>query len=260
MTHTLTLVPCHKDKLFFGLNFFRTWSAFSENDFAFVFSSSEEENWMREKVGGDFISLILPKNMTGRGNQVTTKKLWGLEKMFEKGYSHIGVFDCDSAVVKKFDTNALYPDMYDSRIIKCNRSIPGGHIVRRCSEILGVQDDEKLRSETDDFKQYWWFNDICLYESNDFTMFSSWLSKREKYELVFDDWVCFDYILYGIYVIMERGFKVKRHMEGKEYDYGAIEHNRYDFNCESSFFKSSADRNSYHQLHEHIKVQIHLDR
>lgn len=260
MTKTLTLVPCHKQKLNFGLNFIKTWLLYCKNDFAFVFSSEEESIWMQEKAGKCFIPIVLPSEMTVRGNQITTKKMYGLKKMFKKGYSHIGVFDSESALVKKFDTDLVYPEIYDSKIIKCNKSILGGDLIRKCAKVLGVNQNKKLIDETENFTQYWWFNEICVYETKDFNSFYSWLKDKPNYQVIYDDWVCFDYLLYGIYLICEREFRVKKFMKGIEYKYGAIEHNRHDTEGESSEFKSYADRNSYPQLHEHIKVQIQIDR
>lgn len=256
MTRTATLIPVHAPKLAYAINLLKSWEKFSDSEIAFVFSSEEEKEYLKNNSDYKFKSYIAPDTVLSNKNIITAKKFWGLDMLFGEGYSHVGVFDAEISVVKPFNTDNIYPLIYSKKELKCNRSSRGGELIKSNATILDMEKD--LVDITDNFIQYWWFNEICVYENNDFGDFIKFISEEDKKNKIFSAPNYFDYIVYGCYLLKYKNFKLTKFLQDREYEFGTIEHNLHDY--ESQIFKSYADHNPNHEKHEHIKVLIHLDR
>jgi hypothetical protein len=277
MIKTITIVPVHTPKLGYAINLLRSWKEFSNNEIAFIFSSEKDRDYLMKHSDCAFRSLIAPSDILCRPNIITAKKFYGLNVLFNEGYSHIGIFDAEVIVVKPFNTNEIYPIIYNKKELKCNRSQEGGRLTEANAKVIGLDDD--LREITDNYIQYWWFNEICVYENHDFTDFMHFISQNNKYEsivgpvtdpkylhdgnqldrpLIEHYTKFFDYLVYGCYLLKYKQFQLNKLCQNNTYHYGTIEHNSSD--VESGIFESYADHNKSHEKHQNIKVIIHLDR
>jgi hypothetical protein len=274
MNKTITIIPVHHAKLHWAIGLLNSWRLFSKNDIAFVFCShdggKEDERRLKKHIEHmrlsakqlnipfdfDFKSFFLPISWECP-NIITSKKFYGLNSVFLEGYTHAGVMDVESQLVRWIDTDVVYPGIYDNKILKCNFSLGGGNIVKACAEAIDLSNDTTINM-TKNYTQYWWFNEMCIYETKDFFEFQNYI---QPFELTIKNQsFCFDYLLYGIYLLNHKGFVTQKVLENIEYAYGALEHNHHNIHKESEAFMSIVDRNIRYDLHEHIKIQMQLDR
>jgi hypothetical protein len=68
---------------------------------------------------------------------------------------------------------------------------------------------------------------------------------------------CFDYILYGIWLICFTDFNIKKYLEDMLFPYGALEHNTN--NIVSKEFASYMDHNLNYDASDTIKARIQLN-
>lgn len=256
MTKTATIIPIHSPKLPYAINFIESWHKFSTNDLFFVYSLPIEKEILYDKFKDSISYILAPEHVSQSNNPITAKKWFGLKTVFAQNYTHIGIFDAESQVVKPFNTDIVYPYIYNLHILKSNKSLAGGQIVKNCAAVLDIE--KYIFTITDNFTQYWWFNEICVYEHNHFNDFMQYIKDKEK--KILDNFWYFDYILYGCYLLAYKNFQIKKILENFEYPYGAIENNILNSNNESEHFLSFMDRNPNHKKYNHIKVQIQLDR
>lgn len=213
-------------------------------------------DWLSQKSTIKFQSVVASEQTLKYTNVITAKKFYGLNVLFQKGYTHVGVFDAECEVVKPFDSNTIYPIIYNKRELKCNLSRWGGALVKANASILNIEND--LTNITDNFIQYWWFNEVCVYERDNFIDFFSYI--KNIGDGVYAKWEYFDYLLYGCYLLKYKNFKLNKLLQHRYYNSGAIENNFHNLNNESEIFQSYADCNRNHAKYDHIKILIHTDR
>lgn len=265
MYKVCTLVPTYLEKFNHALNFLKSHNKFVNTDLFFAFSSEVEENMFRNLVNiklendssKEFNSIILSGLMYNRGI-VTQKKMFSVNELV-KIYDYVAVFDDETIIVKPFDTLTAYKEIADSKVFKSNRRNDHLYHLIGIAEKMNLSDNEKLIDETDNFTQYWWFNDVCVYDAKYFTEFYEWLTKHPNFISIMSDFACFDYLIYSLWLICYKDFKLEKKMQQFSFGAGAIETNYCDDSI-SEEFKSCADRNINHENIEHIKVQIMLDR
>jgi len=265
MHKVCTIVPTHQAKFNHALDFLRTHNKFVTTDLFFSFSSYQEEEIFRKLVETelddnqrkDFCSLILNGLMYNRGI-VTQKKLYSVNELV-KTYDYVAVFDDETIFVKPFDTLTAYKEIADSKVFKSNRRNNHLYHLIGVAEKMNLSTNQRLIEETDNFTQYWWFNDICVYDAKYFPEFFKWLTTHPNFQSMMSDFICFDYLIYSLWLICFKDFKLEKKMQQFTFGAGAIETNYCDDTI-SEEFKSYADRNINHENIEHIKVQIMLDR
>jgi hypothetical protein len=257
---TCTVIPTYSPHFGFAYNALRTHCQFVESDLYFVFSSPEEVDKFRTGIPGDLQEAkwkpIVTNDLGGDG-VITRKKLQAISTICGE-YKYIGVFDSEILFVKRMDTDTIYREIFESKVFKSNRRATQHHL-RGVATLMGYENNEKLVQETDDFFQYWWFNDICVYEQETFVEFYQWLQLHPNCSKMTTDFACFDYLLYSIWLICNKEFKLKKMLEGVVLAGAAIETN-YDNDIVSYHFRSYQDRNVNHERIPHIKVQIMIDR
>jgi len=262
MTKTATVIPIHPPRYVHAPGLVESWLKYCETDLYFVFSNEEDSESFKKVVSTGYKSLVLPESMRHYKNPITVKKYYGVAELMGK-YDYIGVFDCEIKVVRPFYTDCIYSEIWNSKELKCNRCFPdvhGGALVRGNSNLMGLEGNENLKRETDNFEYYWWFNEICVYESAMSREFFDWLKANNLWEAVCDEYWCFDYVIFGIWLICFKGWKCKRLYPDRKFGFGAIEHNQFNIGNVTEEFMSYMDSNMHPELYEHIKVQFHMDR
>ena len=221
------------------------------------FSNSDDKNYFTSKINIKNFIIMDDQLYSSCGNIITFKKIFGLYKIFYN-YDYIGVFDAETQFVRKFDSDIIYPEIFNTKYLKCNTATGGGHIVKHVASIINLVENKKLLKETKNFTQYWWFNEIHVYEKNTFFEFFKFINQHKMKNSILNEFLCFDYILYGIWLICFRDFKCKHYFEGVDFSYGAIEYNKDDNVTE--IFNSYLDHTPNYQKYEKIKVIIQKDR
>jgi hypothetical protein len=255
-----TLIPIHRAKFDYGLNALKSYHTHNlKEDLYFVFSNEDEYREFSNETTVPFLSIIMPLGMFIDNNPITKKKLFGLNYLFGKGYDLVGVLDADILFVDSFDPRDVYADISNRKYFKSNISSFGGNLIKHIATKMEIENDPNLLSQTLNYTQYWWFNDIPVYEKHLYLEFYQWLVALKNYEYIAEDWWCFDYLLYSIWLIVYKDYKLQVMDPTNLYNWGAIEDNLNS--KELSFkFKSYADAYSLPDKLEHIKVQLHVDR
>jgi hypothetical protein len=265
MPNVCTFVPTYYPKFHFALNFLRTHNKFAKTDLYFGFSTPNEqlmfENLVQKsdefkEISKHYGYLIIPC-IGGRGI-INQKKILGVDAL-SNHYDYIGVFDDETVFVKPFDSSIIYEEIANSKSFKSN--LRNDHLthLKGVADLMLLSENKDLIRETDNFTQYWWFNEICVYETGYFKEFFNWLINHENSVEIMMSFECFDYLLYSMWLIAFKQFKLDKRMHNYSFGAGAVETN-YDDDEISHEFASYADRNINHENIEHIKVQIMIDR
>lgn len=261
MKETCTVVPIHYPKFNYAIDLLNSHSKNIKSDLYFIFSSQEEYDIFLKitlKIGNlNYKKIILPEEINKYSNIITNKKFYAVNILSDQ-YKYISVFDCESLFVKPFNTDEIYKKIDDTKIFKSNRRRTSDHL-KKLAVLMGYENNKVLLEETDNFLQYWWFNDICVYNTELFSEFYAWFLKKDNYKEMMNEFSCFDYLLYSMWLICNKNYKLKKYLQNIICNGAMIETN-YDNNKISNIFQSYQDRNINHKEIEHIKVQIMLDR
>jgi hypothetical protein len=261
MSNACTLVPIHPPKFHYAYNLLNSHIANCNDSLYFIFTNDIDKNLFVHNIEEDkiqkFSSIVLDPELNRYSNIITVKKLYGVD-ILSKIYQYVAIFDSETLFVKPFDNYSTYKQIDSSRIFKGNIRKNSNHL-RNLATYMGYENNENLINQTENFTQYWWFNEICVYESEKFKEFYQWYRSHPNYTLMQNKFECFDYLLYSIWLICNKGYNVKKYMQNIICNGAMIETN-YSDNATSYAFESVQDRNINHESISHIKVQIMLDR
>lgn len=262
MKNSCTLIPIYPPDFNYGLEALITHNKFCDTPLYFVFSSKVDyESFSKIVSEGKNKNLkwnfIIADNLDSSFNIITAKKFFGV-KYLSSQYKYIGVFDSEILFVKHFNTEKIYKEIHESKIFKSNKRHDSNHLKDLCKMLL-LDNDERLIEQTENFTQYWWFNEICVYEQSLFLEFNDWLENHVNYKMIMKNFISFDYLIYSLWLICNKNYSLKKYLIDYSFAGAAIETN-YRNNDISNNFKSYQDRNINHTEIDHIKVQIMIDR
>jgi len=254
---TATIVPIYPPDYNYALNLLQTFNQHSNNDFYFVFSNIGEYELFDSLTDIPYKYIIVNQELLSKypNNIINIKKFYGINEIIEE-YDYVGVFDSETIFVKEFNSDLIYPKIFNDGVLKSNISTTSW-LIKKSAELMGLVDNEILKEQTENYRYYWWFNEICVYEKNTFIEFMEYMNTHPNSQHILNDKDCFDYILYGIWLICFNGFTVKKYFTDRVFVDGAIEHNNED--AVSIEFNSYIDRNTNHVISENIKAIIQLD-
>lgn len=194
-------------------------------DFYFVFSNESQRdklnNRISEELGVSVHSLVLPEDRLHYKSQVTVKKFFGIERLKDK-YKYIATIDCECLFLKNADYLSVFDEIWNTQsFMNANATSHGFRIMHHCYKTVGCLYNPKLLRETRFYRYNVWFNEIPVYKTETLDDFWTWL-KGFNTEQIFNDWYCFDYYLYVAYLIIKKGFRLRRFSE-IESPYGVIE-------------------------------------
>lgn len=190
-------------------------SASSEEQICLIFSSDDERNDFKSKFNHqNYKSLIY----AAPDYPAINKKLYALDVLSDQ-YDYIAAIDDESIFIKH--TSPILETIWNANPLVANPSILGREIMEQHLKLLGI-DNYPI-----DTNLYWWFNQIPVYKSDNIKDFLNWLKCHNYSTDSMNQFNCvykgFDYIFYGIYLIMEHGY-IPRIIQ-KEALHGLIESN-----------------------------------
>ena len=129
-------------------------------------------------------------------------------------YDYIAAIDCECEFIRSFQPGELMNDIWESKSFLTanktpNRTNSTSTTMRDTAVLMGL-DGEQLRHETEDYQYLWWFNEIPVYRTDTLKDFFSWLNENSRRDAVFNNWCCFDYYIYVMWLIECKGFKLTK--------------------------------------------------
>jgi hypothetical protein len=262
MKKSASVIPIHPPRFGFAKEAVASWNQFCDGDLYFVFSDEKDASQFENFCKGKYYSLILPESQRHYRNPISVKKYYGVSELI-KTHQYVAVYDAEIKVVKPFNTDEIYEKIWKTKELKCNQCFPdvnGGNTIYNNSVTLGLSENPNLIEQTEKFIWYWWFNEICIYESELSKKFFEYLNSHPNKQILLDEYWCFDYLIYGIWLICFHDFKCKKFFPDRKFGFGAIEHNQFNIGGVTETFNSYMDSNMYPEKYEKIKVQFHMDR
>ena len=256
MNSACTIIPTHPPHFKFAFDALYSYNINVKGDLYFIFSNNMEYELFKSKTTEDFNYLILEKPFTEYKNRINAKKFFGVNELLTK-YKYIAIFDSETEFVKPYDEYTEYKKIFESRQFKSNNSSNGTEITNSILDILQLSKTQKdlILRETDNLNQYWWFNEACVYESETFYEFFDWLQSKNNFIDIMEGTTYFDYLLYSIWLIIFKGFKIKKLCNDKVFDWAALEVET-DLDIINEF-KSLISKS---QDGKYTKIIIHKDR
>lgn len=257
---TATLITTHKPKFTYARTFLERFHQHVKkpHPLYIVFSNEEEADEFNRSVQLEYIRLIVPANFMNYGGIVNIKKFFGLNEIINE-YDYVGVYDCDSEIVKSVDFDLVYPTIFNTKVLKANVSERGSNLVKEVAEKLGMFNE--IIQTTVNKQMYWWFNEIPVYEKHSFKRFYEWFCKLENVDAIMQDYWCFDYIMYGIWLLTHEGFTIQEF--NVSCYWGAVEcigMTQGEKNGTANLFDSYWIANLHnHQSYDKIKIVFHSD-
>lgn len=236
MNKSCFVAPIHSAKFNHGLCFIQSYNNYYEDDHIFlVFSSHEEKDQFSELANGlRYRSIVCDSTKNNPqpfspldSGIITEKKYYGLNHVFSTtDFENVGVVDVDCDFFKTVDYDDLFTkynqrktlwgslfhyDPDDEIIEKFSLKVFDDyekHLFKTISvspeKFFSDDDKEKLIELTRDFRIYFWFNDIPVYNKNYFLDFMQYINyENRSHELT---WYDFDFVLYGYYLLLKCGF------------------------------------------------------
>lgn len=265
---TATIITTHAPKFYLAAKFLKSFLDYVEQPHSlyFIFSNKTEKDIFIKTISQDFIpyfqSITLPENLQNKKSIVNVKKIYALQQIINE-YNYIGVYDCESQFVKKCNLDIIYKDICNKNIIKANESKIGGNIIKSIAEKLQLIDNLNLIEQTENYSLYWWFNEIPVYEKQTCIEFLEWYNTNTHLNILQNEYYCFDYLVYGIWLICYKNIKAKKIETPFVSDIGAVENfrlNEEERNLISKLFDSYWSTNAKNQKKfDKIKLIFHTD-
>lgn len=261
-TKSATIITSHEPKFRYLAKLLDTFYENVEqpHDIYVVFSNEYEANIFANGYKKEFNSLVIPQHMRGYKSIVNVKKIGALGTLFDK-YDWIGIYDCETEYVKPVNLDELYAEIGSRNYVKANYGSIGGDIIKKIATILGIENNERIIRETKDFSLYWWFQDIPVYDTSESYLFLEWLHTRPNIDEILNEYHCFDFLMYSLYMIAYREWEV--HPYDFHLDVGAVEQFRLGEEQRLKIidaFKPSwcVDRTNHHKF-PFVKLIVHSD-
>jgi len=260
---TATVVTAHQP--YFGY-LTKLLDTFYENveqphDIYVVFSNEYEAQIFSSGYKKKFNKLVIPEHMRGYSSIVNVKKIGALATLFDK-YDWIGIYDCETEYVKPVNLDELYAEIGSRKYVKGNYADVGGGIIKKVATLLGLDTNRRVINETKDFSLYWWFQDIPVYDTSESYLFLEWLQTRPNINQILNEYHCFDFLMYSLYMIAYRDWEV--HPYDFHLDIGAVEQFRLDEEQRLKIIEAfqphwSIDRTNHNKF-PFVKLIVHSDK
>ena len=226
MNYACTIIPIHPPKFNFAIKAIQSFNKYNLGDLYIIFSNESDMSNFQLLLSNGYIGLVLPNNQREYGSYVTVKKLFGVNELIGK-YKYIAVFDSEVEFIKSYNQYELYKSIFNKKSFKSNKSKNGKEFTSVCLNYMELGELKNIViDKTNNLEQYWWFNEICVYESDTFRKFYNWFVNHKNYNLMINDWSCFDYNLYSIWLLVFENFEIKKLYQNSIFHFGAIEYNK----------------------------------
>ena len=185
-----------------------------KEDIYYIFSYETHKEHFEEKFKKMFpeeilLSLVIPDNLNQYKSPVTVKKLFGVFNLYEK-YDYIAVVDCECLFIRSANvTEVLYTIWKKQSFLVCNKSYLLHDILKTTVYMLGLENNQELKRDTDNYLLNCWFSDIPVYCSENVKDFHQWLYSRPNLDDLFNERKITDYYLYILYLYLEKGYRFR---------------------------------------------------
>ena len=160
---------------------------------------------LEEKIGKNLVDRIIAKNVI-----ITFKKYYALN-ILKDSYSYLATCDSEIEFIKCNSITSRFKQFCDKRkligsVVDLNSiNIDLAKSINKGSTIFFEY--EEVREVSDDFRFYFWFSDIPIYDSEIISEYLDFIN-FEEYESFVDkiDWYFFDYISYGYYCLLFKNY------------------------------------------------------
>jgi hypothetical protein len=266
MIKSCTIIPTHPAKFKWAYLLLDSYLEFvnQPHDLYFIFTNEDEALEFKKNSNNpnSYKELILSPPLRNKKSIINIKKYFGLFSL-KNEYDYIGVFDCESKFVKKCNLDEVYSDIVSKKYFKANESIAGSDIIKHIAEILKLNYNKNLLKQTNYYSVYWWFNEIPVYDMKYFGEFINWFYNLENINEINNDYYCFDYLVYSIWLICFKNFKIKTYKTSIRFDCGSVEEFRVSQSIKdeiSELFDSywSTNFDNYEKF-EKIKILFQID-
>jgi hypothetical protein len=217
MNNSCIIAPIHKPHFqTCGIEFVRSYNQyFDDEDIFLIFSSKAESDEFKSISAGSLKygsiicdEQILPRRDRPPGQQnaahpVTIKKIFGLKYIFNNTrFDKVGVIDVDTAFLRHIDYDKCFHEYVENKKIYatyCTQTPDVTQIIKAPLKFFNQKDKNKLRKLTHEFKAYFWFNDIPVYNKEYFLNFLKSNYEKNKSEMEYLD---FDFVMYAYYLLV----------------------------------------------------------
>lgn len=255
------LIPTHLprfERAYAFMRSFRNCDLHRQADLCFVFSSYSDEITFLAKYGGEFRSIVLESELKSvKDNKaiINIKKLYALY-LLQKDYEYIIILDDESMIIKNINLMNMCKEFQKNKLLYGNQTQANwSGIYRESIKFF----DKKIPQGL-----YFWFNQLCIYPCKflqDFFDKSGLERDFIKHNFSRISGASFDYIVFGLYLIAYRGFKILD-LECLT-RWGVVEHNTlapYSKKIFSIKFYHSNPNSLYIKDRNSVFCLIHLDR
>jgi hypothetical protein len=171
------------------------------------------------------------------------------------------VYDCETEYVKPVNLDELYVQIGSRKYVKGNYASVGGDIIKKVAIILGLDTNIRVINETKNFSLYWWFQDIPVYDTSEMNLFLEWLESRPNIVEILNEYHCFEFLMYSLYMIAYRDWEV--HPYDFHLDIGAVEQFRLGYTRRMEIIEEiqphwCVDRTN-HSRFPFVKLIVHSD-
>jgi len=199
--------PVHPPKFSYGKKLIESYNKHYKNDEIFVvFSSKKEELDFNHFCGVScsYKSIIISPTTKWPPSE---KKILGVKYIFDHyDYEYIGVIDSESLFIKDIDFHEAFSNKYASKIFFCTSATSdiARDVIMSPVRFFDINDIQPLVSFLIRSFPYHWFNDIPIYQREDFYDFFEKLDMKNK--IKYFNWYDFDYIIYSYFLILYKNF------------------------------------------------------
>jgi hypothetical protein len=222
-------------------------------DILFVLTDENEfnifENLETKKC---FIPFQFRRGADYRGI-ITIKKLLGVEVAINMGYEYAIVIDCETVFTKNFDSYGASKFLSDRKKVFSTKTKHHFliEINRRNADFFSEDERNKLKLLTNDFTEYFWFNDICFYDLDVCKRFFTKVygeSKENFYAKMMS--AHFDHVIYIFYCLLYENYKIENANDTMNIPHSPSE------NFHLGFLESIGDRSTRNLINEEVAINF----
>lgn len=212
MNKNIFVVPTYYEDFEYAYKMRDTFGKFDlKSDLLFVLSNADECRNFDEGIAKKcFLMDGFPLGVDPRGI-IAVKKFQGVEVAKSLGYEYAIVLDCETIFTRSFNVyevakylcerKTVYSSLTNHRVLI--------EINRRAADFFAEEEREKLRQLTNNFREYFWFNDIAFYDLSIFDKFTKKVyadDPRKFYARMSS--AHFDHIIYIFYCLLYEDYKI----------------------------------------------------
>lgn len=213
MNKCIYVVPTYRKHFQHAYKLIESYEKFNLNaDLLFILSDEKEyhdfENKTTKKM---FLEKNFPRGVDHRGI-ITIKKLKGVEAALKSGYEYAVVSDCEINFTRDYNSYDAVKSLSDNKKIYCTKNIHPIIVTinKHAAEFFNSDEREQLKKITNNFEEYFWFNDLAFYDLNLCNKFFSKMYKNGEY-FFYSKMSSghFDHIIYVFYCLLYENYKLE---------------------------------------------------